>query len=161
MKEVKGSSLYFSLLMEMVANNEDENMKSEKSRLDPFYFYGVSASLSASAVFDAAGTWKVVSNDCSGFPLPDQFENSVIDTVNDVQTFSVPGFLDEETGVPVAVTPSEGTLNAQTGAYKLCYSSEISDCQVNCTGTVDAANHVDLNCNKPNGDLICKMTLKK
>lgn len=122
---------------------------------------GVSASLSASAVFDAAGTWKVVSNDCTSFPLPEQFDNSVKDVSSDIQTFqtqSFQGLLDDH---DVIVLPSEGTLNAQTGAYKLCYSSELSNCQINCAGTVDAANHVDLNCNKPNGDLICKMVLKK
>lgn len=119
---------------------------------------GVSASLSASAVFDAAGTWKVVSNDCTGFPLPEQFDNSVKSVSNDIQTFQVGGFQADNN---VIVLPSEGTLNAQTGAYKLCYSSELSDCSINCTGTVSASNHVDLNCNKPNGDLICKMTLQK
>lgn len=122
---------------------------------------GVSASLSAFAVFDASGIWKVVSNDCKGFPLPGQFENSVKNTSSDIQTFQTQSFqalLDDQA---VIVLPSEGTLDAQTGAYKLCYSSELSDCQVSCTGTVNAENHVDLNCNKPNGDLICKMALKK
>lgn len=120
---------------------------------------GVSANLSAAATFDVAGTWKIESTTCST-PLPSQFENSVTSTSNDVQTFSVPGF---QTGGPgtIVVLPSEGTLNAQTGAYTLCYSSDLTDCQMKCTGTVDAANHVDLNCNKPNGDLICKMALQK
>lgn len=119
---------------------------------------GVSASLSAAAVFDAAGTWKVASSDCTTIPVPGQFENSVNGVTSDIQTFSVPGFQADN---GVIVVPSEGTLNALTGAYKLCYSSTLSDCQVNCTGTVDASNHVDLNCTKPNGDLICKMALQK
>lgn len=119
---------------------------------------GASASLSASAVFDAAGTWKVESHTCTTFPVPGQFENSVNGVSNDVQTFQVGAF---QTDNNVIVLPSEGTLNAQSGAYKLCYSSDLSDCQVNCTGTVDAVNHVDLNCNKPNGDLICTMALQK
>ncbi len=120
---------------------------------------GVSANLSAAAVFDAAGTWKAESNTCS-VPVPSQFANSVTSTSNDVQTFSVPGFQTDGPGTIVTL-PSEGTLNAQTGAYTLCYSSDLTDCQMKCTGIVDAANHVDLNCNKSNGDLICTMALQK
>lgn len=122
---------------------------------------GVSASLSAAAVFDVAGIWKVESDTCGDLPVPNQFDNSVTSTSSDVQTFTVPGFQTEVNGAPVVVSPSEGTLNAQTGAYKLCYTSDLSDCQMNCSGTVDANNHVDLNCNKPNGELICTMVLQK
>lgn len=118
---------------------------------------GVSASLSAAAVFDAAGTWKVESDTCGVIPVPDQFDNVTQSVSNDIQSFWVSDFREDN----VVVFPSEGTLDAQTGAYTLCYSSSRSDCQMKCTGTVDAANHVDLNCNKPNGDLICTMVLQK
>lgn len=119
---------------------------------------GASASLSTAAVFDAAGAWKAESNTCGEIPVPSQFENSVQSVASDVQIFKVPGFQGDN---GVVVLPSEGTLDAKTGAYKLCYSSELSDCQMNCSGTVDTANHVDLNCTKPNGDSICKMGLQK
>lgn len=119
---------------------------------------GVDLSLSASAVFDAAGVWKVASNTCTDIPVPGQFENSVKSVSSDVQTFQTGGFRADN---GVIVVPSEGTLNAQTGAYKLCYSSELSDCLINCNGTVNASNHVDLNCNKPDGTLICTMALQK
>ncbi len=119
---------------------------------------GANASLSAAAVFDAAGTWNVKSNDCGNIPVPGQFDNSVQSVASDVQTFQVSDFQADN---GVIVLSSEGTLDAKTGAYKLCYSSTLSDCQMNCAGTVDAANYVDLVCNKPSGELICTMALQK
>ncbi len=118
---------------------------------------GASANLSAGAVFDAAGTWKMESTTCASFPVPAQFQNMVQSLASNVQTFAT----DTTQAGGVIVSPSEGTLDTQSGAYVLCYTSTLAKCTVSCTGTVDGANRVSLACNNANDNSTCAIVLNK
>lgn len=116
-----------------------------------------SLSLPVGAKFDAAGTWKTQSTTCASLPVLTQFENTIQAVSGNVQTFAVPFAMVGNLGV----TASEGTLDTQTGAYTLCYTSSLSDCGVQCTGTVDASNHVTLACNVIATNGACTIDLQK
>lgn len=129
---------------------------------------GVSASLSAGSVFDAVGTWKMVAEDCEGFPVKSEFVNTTQTVVGDIQTFATDGDGNAEfdsngdgNNEFVVVIPSEGTLDTVTGSYILCYSSTLSECPIKCTGTVSASNRVDLSCSKSTGGALCSISLQK
>lgn len=115
------------------------------------------ASLSAGAIFDAAGIWTTESTTCAGFPVPAQFQNSVQSLAGNVQTFVT----DITQADSMIVAPSEGTLDTQSGAYVLCYTATLANCTLSCTGTVDAENRASLSCTNANNGSTCTIVLHK